>query len=420
MAVKYLIFLVLKNLINAQNTCDSSTSLSCYIKEQTVSSSTPFNLSNRNSSFPVTYLLILDTKMQKISTTLFPNYPNISFFSIAYNELQEIAPESFTNCMNLGSVMIRSGLLTKIPSGTFKACSNLMSLQITNHSISTIDLNAFEGLKNLNSLYLNNNLMSSLNPNFLVNLPKLSLIDLSSNKLTIVDSTLFKQNPLISAVYLEDNYLTSVPSDLFATQTKVSTLKMSNNKLTSFQSLGVIYLDLMNNKLTSFNFTNGGDDTLHLAHNFIKKLNCPNIEALSVRRLYIQNNSLTNFLCIRDMKNLTDMNITTNNVRPTQKALLKLKNLRSFSIFNQQKYPKLIAKAFMNMTSLSSLYVDNFQSYQSVKKFIPSLYLLGLTTKLWTCNRTQQVANMLATQKVRIIYNNYNDRYICNITQPVS
>lgn len=412
----FLLIFVFISGIKGQNMCDSDTSLLCSIRDQIISPTADFVLSNRNSSFPVSYMMIISTTMQKIPPSLFPNNPTISMLSLSNNGLTEISSESFTNCNSLTSALIRNGFLTKIPSGTFKACSNILSLQITNHSITIMDQNAFEGLKNLGSLYLSNNLMTSLNSNLFATLSRLSLLDLTFNKLTTLDANIFRQNPLLAAIYLDNNEITSLPRDLFSSQKNLGSFKITSNKLTTFQSYGFRFSDYSLNQLTSFNFSTG-EETLHVSYNFIRRLFCPDIDSLSVKRFYAQNNLLTNMLCIRDMKNLTDLNLTSNNIRPTLRALSNLENLRFFSIFNQQRFPRMFPRAFTNM-SISNIYVDSFISFVNLRRLMPNIYLVGVTTRTWPCNRTQRVVNILTQQRIRIFYNYSSDRLICNITQP--
>lgn len=412
----YLVLMVISfKIITAQYTCSFYNSSICTIK-QPISYTAPFTLV-RNSSYPLTMIIIIETPMPKIPSSIFINCPTLSMFSTADTGLTSLDAEDFASCSYLSTIFIRNGLLTKIPDGSFKSCIYLKSLQLSNHSISTIEDNAFIGIKNLSTLYLTNNLLGSLSPNLFVNLPMLRSIDVSSNKLVALDGNLFKQNLMLSAFYCDFNGLYEVPLNLFASQKKMESLKISFNKLTSFQSVGASYTDVSNNQLTSFNFSTG-ENTIHISDNFVRKLNCPQIETLSVRRFYAQNNSLTNFRCIRDMKNLTDTNLTSNSLKPSAKAFQNLKRLRLISIFNQKKYPKFAIKAFAPLTGISNIYVDTFQSFKNLRNITPSIFMVGLTTTTWSCNKTQLVAKVLADQKIRMNYNNSKDRTICNVTQP--
>lgn len=415
--IKLVIFVVALKIAAAQYLCDFANSNFCSLRNQTISSTAPFSVT-RNASYPLTAVVINEATMPKIPQTIFANYPTVNFFSTSNNGINELTP--FVNCPNLATIMIRNDKVSSIPASVFKACFNLISLQLMNHTLSSssIDANAFDGLRNLTVLVLTFNSITSLNSNWFI-FPKLTYLDLSYNRIENLDENVFRQLPSLNILYLQYNQISFLPPNLLSFLSKpLSTFIVTFNRLTgSVKSVGAAFSDFSDNFIISFNIT-VGEETLHLSNNSIRRLNCPSNTNLTVKRLYASENALTNFLCIRDMRNLTDMNVTTNGLRTTQAAFKNLKNLRFLAIFNQKKFPIARLTAFANMTSLMTLYVDGFKSYRTVKQTIPNLNILSLSTRGWTCAKTQNVTNTLTEQKVRMLYNKFNDRFICNITQP--
>lgn len=395
--------------------CTSESSMFCVIKNQIVSAADPFIIT-RNSSVKTEGIIITDGEMPIIPNSLLTSYPGVNFLSIVNVSLSQITPDSFNSGGNLQNLLIMQGNLVTLVNGTFKNCKYLQSLQITRHDISFVDLMAFQGLGNLQNLNLNGNQLTSLHPLTFAPLRNLMMINIGSNQLTTLDTNLFAMNLALVSFDLSKNQLTVIPVDLFAAQyLSKGSLDFSENKLTSAQSFGADYVDFSFNNLRSFQFVSGGK-TIHIENNFIRKVTCLNAN-LTLQRLYAVNNSLQNLLCIRDMVNLTDLHVANNKlVKPTQKAFLKLENLRSLQLFNMTRFSSIPAKAFVPLKKLSNLRVDRLDSYKIVKQLLPNLNILGLSTITWNCTYTKLIFDILKPQNIIMNYNVLTDRNRCNIT----
>lgn len=349
---------------------------------------------------------------------IFTSYPELTSFTASNTSLKEISASSLVNSKNLQSLMFRTGLITILKNRTFKECESLKNLQITSHKISMIETEAFFGLNNLTSLYFIDNKLTSIHPDVFGTLPKLNNIVLSKNQLTTLDAKTFSKNPELISVGLESNQISELPANLLQYQKPLSSFYVTNNQLKSMQTYGAIYFEGSLNQLTILNITPFTEYVM-VSDNRLNKLNCAN-KTLSVKSLYARKNSLTNFACIRDMTNLTSLDLNINSLsKITQKAFLKLTKLKYMTIYNQTKLQTLVPKAFAPLKNLTNLQVDRLRNYKNLRQILPSLNFLYLTTATWNCNHTKNVSDTLFSQKIRMSYNYYLDRYQCNITQPL-
>lgn len=410
------LILAVTSFSSADVSCESDKHGLCIVTNQKVSATDPFQIS-RSNGVPVTDLIITGTEMPVIPTTIFTNYPNLTLLSLASNGLNQISYKSFANAGKLFRLFIRIGFVTRITNATFRSCIGLDNLQICDHRITVVEPNAFQGLINLNSLSLSNNSIEILHPALFETLPALGILTMSLNKIKSLSSSLFLKNPELFFVEFSNNQITEIPPDLFSVNKLLSSLYFGNNLLVNAQTFGAKYTDLSSNSLRKVQI-NSGVQTLHLYNNFIDTIECPGVDLTSFKRVYLQNNSLTNFNCIRDMTNLTDLDVTRNKfIRPTQDVFTNMKMLNVLVMFNQTKFLKTTAKSFTPLKSLSSLKVDRLVDYRNLRQLYPNIYQVGVTTKNWNCSYQTRIAKVLNQQKITMNYNNYLERSACNIKQ---
>ncbi|XP_070505292.1 leucine-rich repeat-containing G-protein coupled receptor 4-like [Chironomus tepperi] len=214
---------------------------------------------------------------------------------------------------------------------------------------------AFEGLIDLEILHLSNNYLTFLHPLTLSVLPKLMNFNIENNFLTTIDSQQFIYNPLLYVVIISGNQIRTLPNDLFQAQSYIGSLYADNNQLIAAQTFGANYVYFRNNTIRNFTISSG-EITIHIENNLIDKLICNSTSLLTVQRFYADNNQLTNFECIRDMMNLTDLSINNNNIsKLTTKAFAKLVNLKELQILNMIKH--VPPKVFSPLASLVNLQV---------------------------------------------------------------
>lgn len=394
---------------------ESSQSTFCQINNQTISATEPFKVS-KNGTY--TFLIITGGSMTHLPTTMFSNYPNISSFSVSTTELREISPEAFTFCDNLQTIMLRFGNVSIVKAGTFSNCKNLRTLHISGHiNLSVIESQAFKGLVSLTHLYLNDDSFETLPSDVFAPLTRLLFLSMSDNKLTSLNGNIFMNNPFLRALSIDNNLLTEIPGNIFQSQGTLSTLLVTFNKLTSAQTFGAEYFEGSNNLLNSINIT-GNTSTVMTNNNLLRRINCAG-STFSTKIFYARNNSLNNIQCIRNMINLTNLDLSQNSLnRPTPKMFTKLTKLRLLMLHNQTKPWKIGPRALAPLKNLTNLQIDNFISYRAIKQHLPSLFLISFSTRTWSCNLTKTVVDTLTTQKIRMNYIDHRDRFICNITQP--
>lgn len=118
-------------------------------------------------------------------------------------------------------------------------------------------------------------------------------------------------------------------------------------------------------------------------------------------------------LCIKKMKNITNLDLSHNEFTQIQKsAFANLGNLKYLD-FSFNNFKKLGPQMFSSATGLVSLSIDKFKIYKNVRQSCSKLSELHLTTKEWNCSFLEAVAGVLNAQK---IYINFNDDQDQNFT----
>ena len=406
-----LIFLILKSTEAVYN-CAYQSGI-CSLYGQSISASDSFVINRENMS-SVSLIIISDSSMPQAPETIFTNYPEISLLSISNTSLQEISSNVFTNALKLTNLLIQYGYLTTISNRTFSHCVKLQSLQIVRQQLTSIEVMAFQGLKELQNLYLSENQLSSLHPLILSVLPKLLYFSIEDNLLTTIDSQQFVNNPTLYAFSCSGNQIKTLPNDLFQAQSSLSSYYAKNNQMITAQSYGANYVDVSFNKLRNFTVSSG-EKTIHIENNFIRKIICGSTN-LTIQRLYADNNLLSNFLCIRDMVNLTELSVVNNKMpKPTKKAFLKLTKLRSFSMYNMTRFSTIPAKVFDPLTSLSNLRVDHLSAYKNLNITLPNISILALTTNTWNCTYLSFVNSLIKSQRISLLFNIGSERSRCQL-----
>lgn len=390
----------------------------CYVDKQQISSDDTFEI-GRSNGVAIDALLLIENKMPILPSTIFISYPNITFLSVSQSEFKQISVKNFANAGKLKKLFFQLGVLTRLSNGTFKTCISLENLQINSNKLSILEINAFQGLKNLNNLALVNNSIEVLHPLLFANLPNLVVLMVENNRIKKLSNQLFLQNPSLYMVSFNFNQLTDLPADLFRGNDFINTLSVTNNLLTSVRTFGIKFIDFGNNKIKTLQIDSGLEKIL-IENNFLEVISCENANLSTIKRVFFTNNSLTNFNCIRDMENLTEIEASMNNfVKPTLTTFAKLTQMKYFKMFNQKRILAIGPKVFSTMTSLSQLRVDRLVEYRNLAQLFPSLFLIGATTTKWNCSYTKKVVKVLNTQKLTLTFNIPKDREICNIQQTV-
>lgn len=402
--------------ISGAVTCDSDKSAYCFVTNQTVSANEDFRIL-RTNGMPITDVILFNTVMPQLPTTIFTSYPNISFLSLSSNGLMQVSVKSFANAVKLKKLYIFDQPLTRITNGTFRSCTILEDLQITGCKVAVVEANAFLGISNLNSLSLSRNRITVLHPMLLASLPNLFIFYANENMIKKLSNQLFSKNPSLVSVSISGNQLTELPADLFQANKYLDSLDITDNLLTNIRTFGAkdVYLD--SNRIKRLQLDSGLKKIL-MNNNFLEVIECANADLTTIDRVFLSNNSLQNLNCIRDMANLTELDVSENKLpRPTQAAFTKLQKMKILTMFNQTRFSKIAAKALSPLKSILILRLDRLVDYRNLRQLFPSLFMISLSTRSWNCSYVQRVVNALSRQKVRLNYNNVQDQQICNIKQ---
>jgi Leucine-rich repeat (LRR) protein len=152
-------------------------------------------------------------------------------------------------------------------------------------------------------------------------LTDLQEIDLSFNQLnTIANRTFCRARNLLN-LDLSNNLITNIETDAFTELGRLENLSISQNKLTAVDWTWFEKTTMLR--------------TLHISNNYIARIDDKNTRYLSIEKLDISNNHLSDINKVRNLPNLTTLDMG-NNLRMTYNA-----------------------KTFENNTELYLLYLDN-------------------------------------------------------------
>lgn len=396
--------------ISGAVTCDNDETTTCLVKHQQVAGNRPFEIV-RTNGMSMTNLNIFKTNMPQLPSTIFISYPNISVLTLRNNGLKKLEAENFENADKLKTLHVLNQPITKITNGTFRSCINLENLNIWNCQVAVIEANALVGLHNLKALSLRSNLITDLHPKLFASLLKLKVLEVIANRIKTLNSQLFTNNPELAYVWFSSNQIEELPQDLFQANERLVKLDFSNNLLKSARTFGAREVYFEFNRIRRLQI-DSGLEMLRVNSNFLEFIECSNADLSTITHIHLPNNSLTNFNCIRDMANLTDLNVSENKLhRPTQADFANLTKVKSLNIFDQRRFLKVSAKIFSPIESIQVLRVDGLVDYRNLRQLFPSLSKVWLSTDSWNCSYVQRVAISLGHQKIQMSFNKFSQQF---------
>lgn len=387
-----LLFVLSFDAVPAAVTCLTNKHNFCNIINQTVSDQEAFKI-DRPDDVPLTNIIVLNSDIANLISSVLTSYPRITFLSISNGCLKALKSESFANAKKLKTLFITRENLPTIKSFTFTSCSSLEELQLSSNHVEELEENAFDGLSNLKLLGLSKNKLKALHPTLFTPLTNLESLSLEQNIIKELNPKQFLYNPNLIHVSFGSNLLTEVPTDLFKANRKINYINFSNNSIQNIRTFGVPEIDVSLNRLKTLRIDSKAK-TLHLQDNSIETIDCTDVDVSSVERLHAHNNSLTNFNCIREMENIKTLSINNNNISAQIDVLSDLSNLKK----------------------LLNLAVD-YLNYTKLHETFPKLFTIFLTTNNWNCTIGQNVANILNQQNIFMRFTNNYLRHDCNITR---
>jgi Leucine-rich repeat (LRR) protein len=256
---------------------------------------------------------------------------------------------------------------------------------------------AFSELRKLTALTLSLCDIKSLSVGIFDDLVSVTTIRMENNLLKELPLGLFDKTLNLTSLQISNNFLTSIPPKLFL-HNSLAQIAARYNLLESVSTVRARSADFTYNFLKKVTITRVTTNAL-LENNKISKINCA--KGLSIRTLYLSNNSLTSLHCIRAMQNLTDLDISSNKFkvlgRKGFKTLVKLYKLNTRDNTNL-KFLRPVA--FSNSKNLQILTCDNLERYDTLKTIYPKIWWLTISTKMWNCTKFDNVTAILKSQKI--------------------
>jgi hypothetical protein len=109
---------------------------------------------------------------------------------------------------------------------------------------------------------------------------------------------------------------------------------------------------------------------------------------------------LSNLKCIRNMINLTGIDLSNNKfqfLKPNGfKKLAKLKSVN----FQNNPLKRLMANVVASSKGLTMLYADNLIGFGNLKKLYPNIWYVSMSTLKWNCTYFDWVTSVLKNQSL--------------------
>lgn len=350
----------------------------------------------------VTILTFDGTNFTVLPQNIFISFPLVKTFFVSQTILQRLIINDFKNALNLKTVFFYETQLQVIPSQLFRNSPNIESLTFTTSPITKISKGAFGNLRKLKSLSLTYLSLTMYPSNMLMNQTALEMLDMESCGLTTLPPDFFKNNLNLTRIDLKYNKIESLPDELFDPLEFLEFVTLNGNNLVRLSTGKSREIDVQNNQLQELHIT-AFTKFIIADNNFISKITCN--EASTITYASFSNNSLSNFICIRNMVQIKLLQLDDNKlVGLSSKAFNKLQSLVNLKL-NGNPTLKTTIKMFRSLSMLRTLWVDRFSSgYKNIRQQHPELSMLYLTTRSWNCSFLKQVANTLNSQKIYLRY----------------
>lgn len=261
------------------------------------------------------------SKTDVLSSDIFQKVPNLKNVYIVDSLVEFNHSKPFEPLKNnLVYLSIIRNKISEIPNEIFVDLIRLKKLVLRDSEISSISEGAFKNLKRLEVLLLSGNKLKEVLSNTLSNVT-VKTLDLSFNKISKIDKHAFSDNLIL--LNLKKNELTNLQDETFSNLNSLEMLILSKNKLQ--------YL----NKNTFKGLSNLSK--LDLSKNQIETIEPDTFSNLNeIMFLYLKYNRLSTLsadIFLKDMINLTDLELEQNNLTALSESLFqRMPNLEEISI----------------------------------------------------------------------------------------
>lgn len=351
----------------------------------------------------ISSLMFSGSNFTSIFPNLFQNSPEIASFLVYDGTLKDLKANDLKGATKLTQISWSNIKISSLPDLLFQDAPNLVQLIIANTNLVSIGKLAFKGLKKLKLLFIVASLLETLEPNLLDDLGELQQLEIRISNLTTLPANFFQFNSKLGLVKLNNNKLQAIPDGTFRGVTQLEVLEVTDNVLTRLGNINVTVLSADRNSLESVFISNQMTE-LNLGDNKISRLQCQKYPAMA--RLYLKNNNLKNYLCVRRMVNLTNLDMSSNSLTfVTRVPFKKLKKMRYLTLTGNSFKRPLRPVALQDLKELKALEAPLLFNYRNLRKLFPQMGSITLETMNWTCSRVQNVSNVLRPQKIGIQFN---------------
>uniref|UniRef100_K1P9Z2 Thrombospondin-4 n=1 Tax=Magallana gigas TaxID=29159 RepID=K1P9Z2_MAGGI len=292
----------------------------------------------------LSYLALSNNKLGWLKTTMFEDTVLRNFYA-SNNEIAYIEEGTFKNFTSMTILYLDNNALTKLPSGGDFSDKTITHLQLQENRITEINSGVFNNL-NVAYLYLQNNEISVIGSEGFKGVQISQRLYLTGNTLKKLESRAFV-DVNIAQLSLNDMQLTYLLRDSFV-NVQATDIFLQNNKIAyieegAFDTVSIgDDLHLNGNGMTSLQgniFANSSviSDSLYLQNNNLSSIPINAFDNLSVRRVYLQDNSISDYPTdtLSNKASLTTVDLTNN------------------------KITSVTASTFLNQVSLTDLDLDN-------------------------------------------------------------
>lgn len=370
------------------------------------------------------YVLVIkfyNSKMRYIPSGLFRYFSNVRDLDLAQSEIEDIHRNSFEGAKDLTYLTMSYNNITELRASVFVGASLLFVIELSHNQISKIDKYAFVDVRSLSRLHLSHNRISSLEPEVFQDMKFLDQVFLDHNEIAFVEPTMFEKNVKLSKVSLASNRIIELESTMFNQLLSLEFLDLSTNMLTELKTSGfggnLSELSLKNNNLKQLTIENIA--IIEAANNQIDTITFRN--PLSVKKLFLSNNSLTNINTFSNLTNLQLLDLSYNDIGPLHiAALSKLEKLEHcmlahtglselhFGTFGSQKELRTLDISYNNLGAI------NFDMFSPYFVKLEKLFING--NNLTTLDGSMHIPLVLpALRTVGLSDNNFNCSYLALI-----
>lgn len=385
------------NLLAEELVCDEvpHIPLCCFVENGTFTTADDIIYTKFDKNF--TTLDMFNSELEFIFHNLFVVFPKLQSFRMIHCIFSTIRPNDFNGANNLLEIILANTTIEALKNNSFQGAKQLQVLSITNGNLNKIGKDAFRGLSILDQLNLHKNQLKSLESGIFDGLVSLQTFNCYFNSLTEIPADLFNKTRKLRAIDLSTNKIISIDNKTFGNLKFLQLINLNDNQLSSLQAPFVQHLEVKNNLIDNF-FIPNYLIQLSIANNSLSKLSCD--VDLNLTIFYGSHNNLTDLRCIKNMDQLTNLDISFNKITKLNKtSLARLTKVRYLHLKGNPKQT-YTTYMFSPMKALVTLSVNELKNYKVLKRSVPNLNQVWLTTDTWDCSRLKKVAEILTNQKI--------------------